>query len=270
MSEISQKTLLLQDLKAFKTLQKVIAIICIGIPAFLWISDDDNFYPNNPNLDALANIADCHTTINIDTTTDKSLLRNELQLTIKNCVRGAAIFQLTTIKKDRLKFRSSISHYAHSSTSYLFGMLYCIAAMLFIFNGIVYMQFITRQKLSNVINIQGPWYNLVIGFCLLMVVLNPIHDRKIPHYIFSALFFVGNIIVVAFFQNQNERPLTKTLRYGIAAIALVSVALPLIFEEIRKVFSILWGEWVSLTAIAIHLFLVARRINNLKSFESDN
>jgi hypothetical protein len=42
------------------------------------------------------------------------------------------------ICKDKWGFRLSLSDYVYSSNSYIFGMLYTMAAMLFIFNGAVY------------------------------------------------------------------------------------------------------------------------------------
>ena len=53
-------------------------------------------------------------------------------------------------------FRPSISNYVYMKHSYVFGMLMCIAAMLFIFNGAVYYK---NEKQMN-ISWHGQWYNV--------------------------------------------------------------------------------------------------------------
>jgi hypothetical membrane protein len=100
-------------------------------------------------------------------------------------------------------------------------------------------------------NKNGKWYNVVLGASLIGVILNPEHDRIFLHYAFSALFFIGNIIVIAFLHKKRNRVISIIL----ALLTITALALALIPP---KFISVLVAEWISLAAIATHLILEAR------------
>src|SRR5260221_11791608 len=82
-------------------------------------------------------------------------------------------------------FRPSISNYVYMAHSYVFGMLLCIAAMLFIFNGAVYY----KSERYMHISWHGQWYNMALGACLIGVICFPHLQYPWPHYIFAISFF---------------------------------------------------------------------------------
>ena len=102
--------------------------------------------------------------------------------------------------KDCPRFRYSISKYAYMSNSYIYGMLLCMAAMLFIFNGAVYFKSEADLKLDK----NGKWYNVVLGISLIGVILFPPLKYVLLHRIFGAIFFMGNAFVIGFFQKKNR------------------------------------------------------------------
>lgn len=241
-------------LHSFKSLQKIIAVVCIAIPLVFRCCDRDDFCQVKPNSQALARINNSGTAIGVETVLKKYLVGTDSQLIIKDTLAGDTIATLIKIKKDRWGVRASLSDYAYSSNSYLFGMLYCMAAMLFIYNGVVYLKtFNNRQRYKRLnLSKKGPYYNIIIGLCLIMVVLNPMHDCEILHYIFSVAFFLGNILVLAFIPNKDADNASKLKRRVGAALAAGAIIVSL-FGYIP----ILWGEWISLAIISTHLFLVA-------------
>jgi len=139
-------------------------------------------------------------------------------------------------------FRPSISQYVYMAHSYVFGMLLSIAAMLFIFNGAVYF------KNVNVLNISvhGQWYNVVLGLSLIGVICFPCDQYPIPHYTFAIIFFVGNALVTGIFYKDQYKV------FSIIMAILTVIALPF---ALLGYISILAGEWISLTVIAIHFIL---------------
>ena len=243
-----------ETLKSFKLLQRATACICILIPVFLKTCDQDQLGKIKINPTALAQITNCKSQIRKDTITVKYRFGCFKQLVIKDCRENdtSVILTATIIKKGRFGFRESLSHYAYSSNSYLFGMLYCMAAMMFIYNGVVYMKiFKSKKHLFEKLNKNGSWYNIIIGTCLLMVVLNPLYDRPILHVIFAVSFFLGNIFVIARFPNKGE---SKTKRYIIALVATICISLHFCFP---KTITVLIAEWLSLTVISIHLIMIS-------------
>ena len=92
-------------------------------------------------------------------------------------------------------FRPSISNYVYMDHSYVFGMLLCIAAMLFIFNGAVYYKNEPHLHISK----HGRWYNIVLGFSLLGVICFRHIEYTIIHNIFAGIFFIGNAVVTGIF-----------------------------------------------------------------------
>lgn len=143
-------------------------------------------------------------------------------------------------------FRDSISDYVYMNpNSHVFGMLLTMAAMMFIFNGALYM-----QKSADFKNTQkrGRWYNIVLGLALLGVALLPCKDYVIAHYICAGIFFIGSAFAIAFL---NDRQYRKT-SYVIAAISVLSLAFHFWMPD---VLSLLFAEWISLTVIAVHYIL---------------
>lgn len=243
------------DLTSFRALQILIAAICILIPAILRCNDRDEFYPEKVNLVGLKQIKNCESTIKIDTTIKNYKCgAKDTITTLKVCNPAIDIISAVKIPKDQWGFRPSISHYAHSSNGYLFGMLYCIAAMLFIYNGVVYMKINYNKKIElSKSKKYEPWYNLAIGICLLFVILNPVRgEHCIAHIIFSSLFFAGNILMIVFFPSYYEKKINVKLRVIIGVIAIIILALSIYFHQI----TVLWAEWISLTVIAFHLIMV--------------
>lgn len=139
-------------------------------------------------------------------------------------------------------FRPSISKYVYMTDSYVFGMLLSIAAMLFIFNGAVYYK--NEQYMH--ISVHGQWYNIILGLSLLGVICFPCEQYQIPHYIFAAIFFLGNAFVTAFFHKDKHKAISIIM--AILTIAALPFAL-------LHLISLLLAEWISLTVISIHFIL---------------
>jgi hypothetical protein len=141
-------------------------------------------------------------------------------------------------------FRPSISDYVYMAHSYVFGMLLCAAAMLFIFNGAVYLRNESENKLN--LNKQGKWYNVVLGISLLFVIVLPYKQFSVAHYIFAGIFFIGNALVIGIFHKKQFRVLSITL-----ATLTIGSLVPVYLDW----FSLFWGEWLSLAVIGIHFYL---------------
>lgn len=139
-------------------------------------------------------------------------------------------------------FRPSISNYVYMDHSYLFGMLLCIAAMLFIFNGAVYYK--NEQYMH--ISWHGQWYNVVLGLSLIGVICFPHEQYLAPHFFFAGLFFLGNAVVTCAFYKDKDKRLSITLSI------LTVAAVPFAFAH---VISLLVVEWISLVVIGIHFIL---------------
>lgn len=145
-------------------------------------------------------------------------------------------------------FRPSISQYVYMPHSYVFGMLLSIAAMLFIFNGAVYFKNVNALNIS----IHGQWYNVVLGLSLIGVICFPCNEYPIPHYTFAIIFFVGNALVTGIFYKDQYKV------FSIILAVLTVIALPF---ALLGYISILAGEWISLTVIAIHFILNTINMN---------
>lgn len=139
-------------------------------------------------------------------------------------------------------FRGSISDYVYMPHSYVFGMLMCIAAMLFVFNGAVYYK--SEQHMH--ISWHGQWYNIVLGLSLIGVICFPWKEYSVVHFSFAAIFFVGNAIVTGIFYKDKDK------KKSIAMAILTLAAIP--FAIAGKI-SVLAAEWISLTVIGIHFAL---------------
>lgn len=235
-------------LKSFKLLQRIIAFICIAIPAIFWAFDCDEFYPAKENLSGLTSVGSCQSGIKIDTTTRKYHGEVVAEFIVKNSCTKDTILTYLKIKKYRGDFRSSLSEYAYGSKSYLFGLLYCMAAMLFINNGFVY------QKRRRELRIQKRvhWINVLTGLCLIGVVFCPESVNPTWHYILSIGFFVGNIFAM-FSPKENE---TNTFKFTRCIMAIVT-AMALIVHFVFHTYTLLWAEWISLITIACYLIMAA-------------
>lgn len=138
--------------------------------------------------------------------------------------------------------RCSISDYVTIKKSYLFGMLLCMAAMLFMFNGAVYFR---QEKRKNTDNRAGKWYNVILGLSLLMVIILPCNVYETAHLVFAAIFFIGNAVVTGIFTKQYRKTGITLAILTLASFVLWALGL----------FSLLWAEWVSLIVIAVHFIL---------------
>jgi hypothetical protein len=139
-------------------------------------------------------------------------------------------------------FRSSISNYVYMVHSYIFGMLLCMAAMLFIFNASVYY----REQDRYGLNKHGKWYNIVLGVSLLGVILFPHLQYAAIHYTFAGIFFIGNAAVMAFFHKKKDRVVSIIL----SILVVTAIAL-----HYLGFVTLLVGEWLSLAAIGTHFIL---------------
>lgn len=139
-------------------------------------------------------------------------------------------------------FRPSISNYVYMDHSYIFGMLLCIAAMLFIFNGAVYYKNEPQMRISK----HGRWYNIVLGFSLLGVICFPHIEYTVIHAIFAGIFFIGNAIVTGIFYKDKDK--IKSIVMAILTLASLPLAL-------THVITLFVAEWISLAVIAIHFML---------------
>lgn len=254
------KSSMKDSLGSFRLLQVLIAGICIAIPLILRVCDKDKYYPNNEAVVNLAPIADCRSFVKVDTTIIEYHGQDVYKFIVKNCISNDTILTSIKIHKGWLGFRSSVSEYAYGSKSYLFGLLYCMAAMLYIYNGFVY------QKRQHHLSIRknGPLFNIVIGLFLIGVVLNPESKSEWLHNGFSIAFFATNILAMLFSSKQNESVGFKRTRIVMAIATIVALIGHLGFHW----YSLLWAEWISLTIIASYLIMVvsksARKMETIK------
>jgi hypothetical protein len=139
-------------------------------------------------------------------------------------------------------FRRSISNYVYMSHNYMFGMLLCIAAMLFIFNGAVYYKN-TPDSDKIKISKHGQWYNVVLGVALILTICFPHEEYRWPHIIFAGMFFLGNALAIGIFYKDKDK---------IASISLATLTVLALLLGITNVIPLLAAEWLSLCVIAMH------------------
>jgi hypothetical membrane protein len=147
---------------------------------------------------------------------------------------------------DAVGFRTSISNYVYMPRSYIFGMQLTIPAMLFIFNGAVYFKNQDRLALAPA----GKWYNIILGASLLGVVLLPHKEHHYSHYVFAAIFFIGNAIVIGVFHKPRYRIPSLIM----SALTILTISLHFLIHTV----SLFAAEWLSLAVIGIHFILEAR------------
>ena len=98
----------------------------------------------------------------------------------------------------------------------------------------------------------GQWYNVVLGLALIGTICFPHEEHPIEHYIFAAIFFVGNALVTGIFYKDKDRVASITMAI------LTVLTIPLAFIN---VISILVAEWISLCVIAIHFILSTKKMD---------
>ncbi len=162
------------------------------------------------------------------------------------------LIPLFLIWADGGNIRDSISNYVYMSNGHVFGSLITMAAMLFIVNGAVYINAATIKETKW----HGRWYNIVLGLALFGVVLLPHEQYPVPHYISAAVFFVGSAVVIAVFNDQQHRKISRF----IAFLTILSLAIYLINKYWFIIpgtgwMSLFWAEWISMVVIAIHYIL---------------
>lgn len=150
--------------------------------------------------------------------------------------------------------RNSISAYVDMENSHVFGALITIAAMMFIFNGFL---FIRNFKSSMDEKGHSRWYNIVLGMALLGVVFFHFEEMPILHYFSAGVFFYGSAIVIAFFNCKKFHKIS----WFIALLSVSGLTICFInkFLDIDIPYtswlSIFIAEWISLGVIAIHYIL---------------
>ena len=148
-------------------------------------------------------------------------------------------------------FRINISDYVYMWHNYIFGMLLSIAGMMFVFNGAVYFRNEAGKSELN-LSKYGKWYNVILGLSLITVVCLPWKQYQVAHFIFAAIFFVGNAVVTGLFHQKRNRVLSIIL----AVLTVAALGLNLL--NVIPGFSLLAAEWISLTVVAIHFYLESR------------
>lgn len=237
-------------LKSFRILQVIIAGVCIFIPVILKTFDNDEYFPEDVELIGPAEMNAFLSVGQIDSLHKIFNLRHTQQ-NGKDTGWIMQIHSLKKIPKGKFCFRQSLSDYVYSPNSYLFGLLYCMAAMLYIFNGVVYLNTHKALKIAK----NGSIYNILIGLSLIGVVLYPKHVEPLWHDLFSFLFFLLNIFVMIFVPRPGE---SKTFKLTRIAMGLTTLAVLLIWIFFFRPIGLLWAEWISLLIISSYLILMAR------------
>jgi|GEM_PF-1628954 len=153
------------------------------------------------------------------------------------------------------QLRGSISAYVDMDRSHIFGLLLGISATLFILNGALY--FSTGYVASNkkYKKQYGRWYNIILGFSLIGVVIFPYNGpNAIVHYVFALLFFAGSAVVIFFIHEPQHRLLSKLI-----AIAAISSLLTCVLTD-EQAISLFWAESISLFVVGIHYILQSKSI----------
>lgn len=156
--------------------------------------------------------------------------------TVERSLAGLCItipLWLVLFDEEQDSIRGSISSYFDMTPPQAYYFPLTVAAMLFVFNGIVK----TRR-----------FYNVVLGVCLSGVVLfNMDGATALPHYVFAVGFFGLNAIVILWFSND----VSVTLR-NLLIVVLLAALVAWVFID---AFTTFWAETVSLVAIAAHFVL---------------
>jgi heme O synthase-like polyprenyltransferase len=170
------------------------------------------------------------------------------------CICIPVILRFADTKAYRKSFRPSISDYVRMKHRHVFGMVFTIAAMLFIYNGV---HNLDAGSLNNFLQ-SSFWeergYNIILGLALFGVMLFPYNRCEKTHFTFAGLFFVGSTIVIACFPGPENWQ--KWASYSIAAASIITLAVYFINKNWeRKWINLFWAEWISLIVIGIHFIL---------------
>lgn len=147
---------------------------------------------------------------------------------------------------DTLEVRESISNYAYMKFSYWYGSLLALAGAMFIFNGAIHLQ--PHEAGEKTVSKVGKGYNIILGISLFGVIYFRHLEYPVWHYAFAITFFVGSALITAFVSNKEKH----WSRYVLALAVVFPVVLALDFIGI---FSLFWGESISLFFIATHYML---------------
>ncbi len=169
------------------------------------------------------------------------------------CIGIPVILRIADTKDDKIGFRSSISAYIDMNRRHVFGMVFTIAAMLFIYNGVINLNDSLQEQIVNLGFWKEKGYNILLGLALFGVLLFPYNVCPKTHYTFAVLFFVGSTMVIAFFHEEDD----AIISYIIAAASIIALAAHIINEKWINLF---WAEWIALTVIGIHFILEAKNI----------
>ena len=151
-------------------------------------------------------------------------------------------------------WRSSISDYVYMDNSHVFGMMLCMASMLFIVNGAVFF----KNENKHDLNSSSKWYNIALGLSLLGVIIFPYKEYGVPHFTFAGLFFAGNAFVTVAAARHKKHLALRWLMGVFTAIFLVLFFVNDYFKlhlQWLSWLSLFWAEWLSLTVIGIHFIL---------------
>ncbi|MBN1757599.1 MAG: hypothetical protein JW863_04740 [Chitinispirillaceae bacterium] len=138
---------------------------------------------------------------------------------------------LLLVLGDNFTVRDSISAYFNMEKSVLFYVPLTVTFMLFLVNGMI------KGK---------TWYNTALGVALAGLVLFNCIEYFLLHFIFAALFFLGNAAVIVIYTPKKE------LWFKIVLVAVIALSLG---AWLVKVLPLFWAEWISLSIIALHYLL---------------
>lgn len=169
------------------------------------------------------------------------------------CIGIPIILRIADTKDNQIGFRSSISAYIDMNRRHVFGMAITIAAMLFIYNGVINLNDNIQEQIVTYDFWRDRGYNIFLGVMLFGVLLFPYNVYKKTHYTFAVLFFVGSTLVIAFFHEEDD----AIISYFIAAASIIALVAHIINEKWINLF---WAEWIALTVIGIHFILEAKDI----------
>jgi hypothetical protein len=162
------------------------------------------------------------------------------------------VWYLTLPKNYRI--RGSISDYVSMENAQIFGLLLTSASMLFLFNGAVYFNTLSKRSRKK----HGKWYNVVLGVSLLGVVLFPCTNASLVfyHYAFAIIFFGGSSFVIAFFNDEEHKWLSRV----IAATSFFSFLLYFVNtlwldSPLLCRLTLFWAETIALWVIGVQYIL---------------
>jgi hypothetical protein len=162
-------------------------------------------------------------------------------------------------------WRSSISDYVYMDNSHVFGMMLCMASMLFIVNGAVFFKNENKHNLNS----NSKWYNIALGLSLLCVIIFPYKEYGFPHFTAAGLFFVGNAVITVLAARQKKN---LPIRWSLAILTVVFLGIFFANKTLKLEWlnwlSLFWAEWLSLTVIAIHFILEARNLQHPPDIKS--